>query len=99
MRDELARTIRERVGLDEATSLQVADVAIQFLQEKLPPGVARLLTGGQPDLGQLGGMLGGRFGGRKEEGTRGPKLPGRGGRVDSRNVGPPTACGRRVWYL
>lgn len=66
MRDELAQVIRERVGLDEATSLQVADVALQFLQEKLPPDVAPLLSGQSPDMGQLGGMLGGLFGGRKE---------------------------------
>lgn len=66
MREELAKVIQERVGLDEATALQVADVAIQFMQEKLPPGVAPLLSGQPPDLGQLGGMLGGLFGPRKE---------------------------------
>lgn len=79
MREQLANAIRERTGLDEAMALQVADVAIQFLKEKLPPALAPVLDGQPPDLsdpgallsqlgglgGQLGG-LGGLFGRRPE---------------------------------
>lgn len=65
MRDELARTIQERVGLDEGTARQVADVALDFVRAKLPPSVAPLLEGGTPDVGGLGGALGGMFGRRE----------------------------------
>lgn len=65
MREELARLIQERVGLDEATALQVADVALDFVKVKLPPQIGPLLEGGPPDLGGLGGALGGLFGNRQ----------------------------------
>ena len=38
MREQLALAIRERTGLDEAMSLQVADVALAFIKERMPPG-------------------------------------------------------------
>jgi hypothetical protein len=76
MRDQLAGVIRERTGLDEATALQVAEVALEFIKEKLPPALAPVVDGQPPDLsdpgallGQLGGMggqLGGLFGRRGE---------------------------------
>jgi hypothetical protein len=65
VREELARLIQERVGLDETMALQVADVALDFVKAKLPPQVAPLLEGGSPDLGGLGGALGGMFGNRQ----------------------------------
>jgi hypothetical protein len=79
VREQLASAIRERTGLDEAMSLQVADVALGFIREKLPPALAPVLDGQPPDLsdpgallGQLGslgsqfGGLGGLFGRRSE---------------------------------
>jgi hypothetical protein len=66
MHEELARVIQERTGLDEATAQQVATAVIDFLKTKLPPELAPILTGGQPDLGGLGGQLGGLFGGRSD---------------------------------
>ena len=77
MREQLAAAIHERTGLDEAMALQVADVALGFIREKLPPALAPVLDGQTPDLsdpgallgglgGQLGG-LGGLFGRRPEE--------------------------------
>lgn len=79
MREQLAAAIRERTGLDEAMALQVAEVALDFIKGKLPPALAPVLDGQQPDLsdpgallGQLGdmgsqfGSLGGLFGRRSE---------------------------------
>ena len=64
MRDELASAIRERTGLDEAMAQQVAGVALEFIKERVPPELAPLLDGQPPDLGGLGGALGGLFGKR-----------------------------------
>jgi hypothetical protein len=66
MRDELARLVQERVGLDEATALQVADVAVEFLKSKLPAELAPLLEGQTTSLPDVGGLLGGIFGRRSE---------------------------------
>ena len=72
MREQLASAIRERTGLDEAMALQVAEVALEFIKEKLPPALAPVVDGQAPDLsdpgallGQLGGLGGqlGSFGG------------------------------------
>ena len=68
MRDELAKVIQERAGLDAATAEQVATVAIDFLKSKLPPEMAGLLDGDLSGLGGAGGLLGGLFGGRGENG-------------------------------
>ena len=68
MRDELAKVIQERAGLDAATAEQVATVAIDFLKSKLPPEMAGLLDGDMSGLGGAGGLLGGLFGGRGENG-------------------------------
>jgi hypothetical protein len=64
MRDELAGLIRARCGLDEATALQVADLAIEFVKGKLPPAVAPMLDGDMSGLGGMAGGLGGLFGQR-----------------------------------
>ena len=79
MREQLAATIVAKTGLDEAMALQVADVALGFIREKLPPALAPVVDGQAPDLsdpgallGQLGGLggqlggLGGLFGKRSE---------------------------------
>ena len=66
MQQELAKAIQERTGLDEATAQQVATVAIDFLKTRLPPELASLLDGGQPNVGDLAGRLGGLFGQRNE---------------------------------
>jgi hypothetical protein len=79
VREQLAATIVARTGLDEAMALQVADVALGFIREKLPPALAPVVDGQAPDLsdpgallGQLGGLggqlggLGGLFGQRSE---------------------------------
>jgi hypothetical protein len=66
MRDELARLVQERAGLDEATALQVADVAFEFLKSKLPAELALLLEGQTTSLPDVGGLLGGMFGRRSE---------------------------------
>ena len=65
MREQLASEIRERTGLDEAMSLQVAEVALDFIKGKLPPALAPVVDGQPPDLSDPGG-LGGLFGGRSE---------------------------------
>ena len=74
MRDELAKVIQARAGLDEATAQQVAGVAIDYLKTRLPPALAPFLDAEVPDLGSLtqgfgglGGGLGGLFGQRSEE--------------------------------
>ena len=80
MREQLASAISTRTGLDEGMALQVADVALAFLKEKLPPALAPVLDGQPPDLsdpgallGQLGGLgsqlggLGSLFGQRRRE--------------------------------
>jgi hypothetical protein len=66
MREQLASAIRERTGLDEAMSLQVADVALGFIREKLPPALAPVVDGQPPDLSDPGALLGqlGAFGGQ-----------------------------------
>jgi hypothetical protein len=64
VQEELAKVIQARVGLDEATALQVAATAIEFLKTKLPPQLAPLLEGGSPDVSDVGGLLGGLFGQR-----------------------------------
>jgi hypothetical protein len=79
VREQLAATIVARTGLDEAMALQVADVALGFIKEQLPPALAPVVDGQPPDLsdpgallGQLGGLggqlggLGGLFGKRGE---------------------------------
>jgi hypothetical protein len=66
MRDELARLVQERAGLDETTALQVADVAFEFLKSKLPAELAPLLEGQTTSLPDVGGLLGGMFGRRSE---------------------------------
>jgi hypothetical protein len=69
VREQLASAIRERTGLDDAMSLQVAEVALEFIKAKLPPGLAPVVDGQSPDLsdpGTLLGQLGGVFGRRAE---------------------------------
>jgi hypothetical protein len=58
VQEQLASAIRERTGLDEATALQVAGVALDFLKEKLPPALAPVLDGQMPDLSDPGALLG-----------------------------------------
>ena len=59
MREQLAAAIREKTGLDEAMALQVADVALRFIKEKLPPALAPVVDGQPPDLSDPGALLGG----------------------------------------
>jgi hypothetical protein len=66
MRDELARLVQERVGLDEATAQQVATVALEYLKSKLPPEMAPILEGQSAGAVDFGGLLGGMFGKRSE---------------------------------
>ena len=58
MREQLAAVIRERTGLDEAMALQVAEVALGFIKEKLPPALAPVVDGQPPDLSDPGALLG-----------------------------------------
>ena len=64
MREQLASAIRERTGLDEAMALHVADVALGFIRERLPPALAPVVDGQSPDLSDPGALLGplGAFG-------------------------------------
>ena len=64
MREQLAAAIMARTGLDEAMALQVADVALGFIKEKLPPALAPVVDGQPPDLSDPGALLGqlGSFG-------------------------------------
>jgi hypothetical protein len=57
MREQLAGVIRERTGLDEAMALQVAEVALDFIKGKLPPALAPVVDGQQPDLSDPGALL------------------------------------------
>jgi hypothetical protein len=79
VREQLANAIRERTGLDETMALQVAEVALEFIKDRLPPALQPVVDGQSPDLsdpgallgqlGQLGsqfGGLGGLFGRRPE---------------------------------
>jgi hypothetical protein len=58
VREQLASAIRERTGLDEAMALQVADIALAFIKEKLPPALAPVVDGQPPDLSDPGALLG-----------------------------------------
>jgi hypothetical protein len=58
VREQLASAIRERTGLDEAMALQVADIALGFIKEKLPPALAPVVDGQPPDLSDPGALLG-----------------------------------------
>ena len=58
MREQLASAIQERTGLDEAMALQVADIALGFIKERLPPALAPVVDGQPPDLSDPGALLG-----------------------------------------
>ena len=66
MQQELVKVIQQRTGLDEAMAQKVATTVIDFLKTKLPPELAPILEGGSPDISNVGGLLGGLFGGRTE---------------------------------
>ena len=66
MQQELVKVIQQRTGLDEAMAQQVATTVLDFLKTKLPPELAPMLEGGSPDISDVGGLLGGLFGGRPE---------------------------------
>jgi len=66
--DELVKAIMEKTGLPEAQARQAAQVAVDFIKEKLPEPLAGqidniLAGGGAEDLLKKG--LGGLFGGKK----------------------------------
>ncbi len=75
MIDELVQQISERTGIPQDKAQMAARTAIEFLDGRLPPPVGGNLHrltgeggggggGGMPDLGKLGGGLGGMFGGK-----------------------------------
>lgn len=64
MRDQLAKGIQERVGLDEAAAQQAAGVAIDFIKAQRPPELAPMLEGQPPTVSDAGGLLGKLFGRR-----------------------------------
>lgn len=74
MIDELVQQISERTGIPHDKAQMAARTAIEFLDGRLPAPVGgnlhRLVGqggeggGGMPDLGKLGGGLGGLFGGK-----------------------------------
>jgi hypothetical protein len=68
VRDELAKIISERTGLEAGMAEQAATVAIDFIKSKLPPEMAGMLDGDMSSLGGGGGMLGGLFGGQGQPG-------------------------------
>jgi hypothetical protein len=74
VREQLAAAISERTGLDEAMALQAADVALNFIKEKLPPALAPVVDGQAPDLSDPGALLG-------QLGTLGSQLGGLGGQL------------------
>jgi hypothetical protein len=55
-KEELAKVLRERAGLDQPTSEQAAKVAIDYLKEHGPSLLQRI------GAGKLGKELGGIFG-------------------------------------
>jgi hypothetical protein len=66
--DELVKAITEKTGLPEAQARQAAQVAVDFIKEKLPEPLAGqidniLAGGGAEDLLKKG--LGSLFGGKK----------------------------------
>ena len=73
MMDELVQQISERTGIPHDKAQMAARTAIEFLDGRLPAPVGgnlhRLVDGGAagggglPELGKLGGGLGGMFGG------------------------------------
>ncbi len=78
MMDELVQQISERTGIPHDKAQMAARTAIEFLDGRLPAPIGgnldRLIGeggagggggGGLPDLGKLGGGLGGMFGGKK----------------------------------
>ena len=79
MMDELVQQISERTGIPQDKARMAARTAIEFLDGRLPAPIGgnlhRLVGeggqaggggggGGMPDLGKLGGGLGGMFGGK-----------------------------------
>lgn len=73
--DQLITQISQRANLPEDKARQAADVAVDFLDSRLPAPIGGNLgkwvqgdgggEGGTPDLGKLAGGLGGMFGGKK----------------------------------
>ncbi len=72
MRDELARLLQERVGLDQQKAEMAADVAIDFIRQRAPEPFRSMLGGGAAGGG--GSVLGSVFGGGQsgQTGQSGP---------------------------
>lgn len=67
--DELAKQVAARTSLSEEASREAVEAVLAILKEKLPAPIAGQLdglidgTGSLDDLGDLGNMVGGLFGG------------------------------------
>jgi hypothetical protein len=57
MREELKKTLQERVGLDESTAERVVEVVVEFIKDK---GLSLLTSSGKSGGGGLFGRLFGR---------------------------------------
>jgi uncharacterized protein (DUF2267 family) len=65
--DELIKLVTEKTGISEKQATQAVETVMGFLKDKLPAPIASqvegVLSGGEmPDLGDLGGTLGGLLG-------------------------------------
>jgi hypothetical protein len=55
MREELKKTLQERVGLDESTAERVVEVVVEFIKEK---GLSLLASSGKSGGGLFGRLFG-----------------------------------------
>ncbi len=57
LKDELAKVLEQRVGIDQQKATQAAEVALEFIKDHAPEPVRQYLEGGGLSKG-LGGLLG-----------------------------------------
>jgi uncharacterized protein (DUF2267 family) len=60
--DELIKLVVQKSGISEAQAKTAVETVVNFLKQKLPAPLAsqvdNALSGGMPNLGALGGLLG-----------------------------------------
>ncbi len=72
---ELINAFVEKAGLSEESATKAADTAINFVKEKLPPGLSDKVEdifNGNFDLSSIMGSLGGLFGGGSDNSSESP---------------------------
>ncbi len=67
--DELVNLVQQKTGLPKDQAKMAVDTVVGYLKSKLPAPIAgqidAVLAGKAPNLGDLGGALGGLMGGKQ----------------------------------